>query len=119
MQPPASETDAQRIARLEVEAEAKRISEQIDEDLRNEREKLRKSRSDVKVRFMSLLLDGRAYTHSMLAAPTRSGRKRQVDAAEAISTDVQASLSGSRAHILENRYLLQRCPLFEANFNYA
>jgi len=49
MQPPASETDAQRIARLELEAEAKRVSEQIDEDLRNEREKLRKSKTDVKV----------------------------------------------------------------------
>jgi guanine nucleotide-binding protein subunit alpha len=45
----ASETPEERKARLEAEAEAKRVSEQIDEELRLEREKLRRSRGDVKV----------------------------------------------------------------------
>lgn len=45
----ASETPEERKARLEVEAEAKRVSEQIDEELRQERERLRRSRGDVKV----------------------------------------------------------------------
>jgi hypothetical protein len=49
IRPPASESDVDRQSRLQQEAEARRISEQIDEELRVEREKLRKSRSDVKV----------------------------------------------------------------------
>ncbi|KAJ6623991.1 guanine nucleotide-binding protein [Mycena sp. CBHHK59/15] len=44
----ASESLDERRARLEREAEAKRVSEQIDEELRQEREKLRRSRGDVK-----------------------------------------------------------------------
>ena len=51
MQPPSSETDWERAARLEAEAEAKRRSEQIDEDLREERERLKKKKGDVKVRL--------------------------------------------------------------------
>lgn len=49
LKPPSFETDAERYARLQAEAEAKRISEQIDEDLRQERERLRRKRADVKV----------------------------------------------------------------------
>lgn len=50
LKPPPSETDVERKARLQGEAEAKRISEKIDEDLRLERERLRRSKGDVKVR---------------------------------------------------------------------
>lgn len=50
MKPPTSETDSERAVRLEAEAEAKRVSEQIDEDLREEREKMKKKKGDVKVR---------------------------------------------------------------------
>lgn len=53
MKPPLSETESERAARLEVEAEAKRVSEQIDEDLREERERLKKKKGDVKVRLSS------------------------------------------------------------------
>lgn len=49
MKPPVSETESERVVRLEEEAEAKRISEQIDEDLREERERLKKRKTDVKV----------------------------------------------------------------------
>ena len=54
LKPPPTETEAQKQIRLQQEAEAKRISEQIDEDLRQEREILRRKRGEVKVRFSSL-----------------------------------------------------------------
>lgn len=49
MKPPPSETETERTRRLEAEAHAKRVSEQIDEDLREERERLKKKKGDVKV----------------------------------------------------------------------
>lgn len=49
MRPSPSETEAERRARLQQEAEAKRISETIDEELRQDRERLKKSRDNVKV----------------------------------------------------------------------
>ena len=61
LKPPPSETEAERIARLESEAEAKRISEKIDEDLREERERLRRKKGDVKVGVFRPFLS--AYTH--------------------------------------------------------
>ena len=72
MRPPPTESDAERRARLFAEAEAKRVSEQIDDDLREERERLKKRKGDVKVRcsihflqriyppFLQLLLLGQA-----------------------------------------------------------
>lgn len=51
MKPPSTETDIERNLRLQYEAEAKRVSEQIDEDLREERERLKKRKGDVKVRM--------------------------------------------------------------------
>ncbi|KAH0833062.1 hypothetical protein J3R83DRAFT_12053 [Lanmaoa asiatica] len=51
LRPPPTESEADRQVRLRQEAEARRISEQIDEELRIEREKLKKSKSDVKVTF--------------------------------------------------------------------
>lgn len=49
LKPSATETEAERTARLYAEAEAKRVSEQIDEHLREERERLKKRKGDVKV----------------------------------------------------------------------
>jgi len=49
LKPPETETEAERTARLYAEAEAKRVSEQIDEHLREERERIRKRKGDVKV----------------------------------------------------------------------
>jgi hypothetical protein len=56
LKPPPSETEAERIIRLRLEDEAKRVSEQIDEDLREERERLKKKKGDVKVRIFVLFL---------------------------------------------------------------
>ncbi|KAG9315015.1 guanine nucleotide binding protein, alpha subunit [Chiua virens] len=49
LRPPPTESDSDRQVRLQREAEARRVSEQIDEELRIERERLKKSKSDVKV----------------------------------------------------------------------
>jgi hypothetical protein len=49
LRPPEAETEHERKSRLLLESEAVRISEQIDEDLRAERERLRKAKDDVKV----------------------------------------------------------------------
>ena len=56
LQPDPGETDNERRMRVFREAEAKRISEQIDEDIRQERERMKRSKGDVKVR-------GRAVDH--------------------------------------------------------
>lgn len=51
LRPPPTESETDRQIRLQQEAEARRVSEQIDEELRVEREKLKRSKSDVKVSF--------------------------------------------------------------------
>jgi guanine nucleotide-binding protein subunit alpha len=64
LRPPVTETEAERIARLSAEADAKRISDKIDEDLREERERLRRKKGDVKVCSLSTILALLcAYTH--------------------------------------------------------
>ena len=55
MRPPAGESDSDKQLRLQREAEAKRISDSIDEDLRAERERMRKSKQDIRVRLHSAL----------------------------------------------------------------
>lgn len=63
LRPPPQETDAERRARLQREANAKRISEKIDEELRQEREKLKKRKSDVKVcRFLRVMRGASAHS---------------------------------------------------------
>jgi len=47
--PPANETPGERAARIEREAEAKRISDQIDEQLKAERLALKKQKYVVRV----------------------------------------------------------------------
>ncbi|KAF8071771.1 guanine nucleotide-binding protein [Lyophyllum atratum] len=60
MKPSASETDAERNARLMAEAEARRISEQIDEDLRQERERMKRSKGDVKLLLLGQAESGKS-----------------------------------------------------------
>jgi guanine nucleotide-binding protein alpha-1 subunit len=55
LRPPPSESELERQDRLRLEREAKRISEQIDEELRLERERLKKSKNDVKVSVQTSL----------------------------------------------------------------
>ncbi|KAJ7455260.1 guanine nucleotide-binding protein [Mycena galericulata] len=56
----ASESQDERRARLDAEAEAKRVSEQIDEELRQEREQLRRSRGDVKLLLLGQAESGKS-----------------------------------------------------------
>ncbi|KAJ7745790.1 guanine nucleotide binding protein, alpha subunit [Mycena metata] len=56
----ASESQEERKLRLEHEAEARRVSEQIDEELRQEREKLRRSRGDVKLLLLGQAESGKS-----------------------------------------------------------
>ncbi|KAF5359184.1 hypothetical protein D9756_003518 [Leucocoprinus leucothites] len=60
LKPPPTETEAERIARLSAEAEAKRISERIDEDLREERERLRRKKGDVKLLLLGQAESGKS-----------------------------------------------------------
>ncbi|KAK1222871.1 hypothetical protein PQX77_014293, partial [Marasmius sp. AFHP31] len=60
LKPPPSETEAQKQIRLQEEAEAKRISEQIDEDLRQEREILRRKRGEVKLLLLGQAESGKS-----------------------------------------------------------
>jgi hypothetical protein len=107
LKPSPTETEAERSARLVREADAKRISEQIDEDLRLEREKLKRRKGDVKVCHV-LLHIGRIYLQLLLiiAVTARSSGKRQIDSSETIPADVQAQHHRSGAHLLENCHLL-------------
>jgi hypothetical protein len=49
LKPSPTETEAERSVRLVREADAKQVSEQIDEDIRLERERLKRRKGDVKV----------------------------------------------------------------------
>jgi guanine nucleotide-binding protein alpha-1 subunit len=49
LRPPEGESDSDRQLRLQREAEAKRISDSIDEELRQEERRFRKRKEDVKV----------------------------------------------------------------------
>lgn len=51
LRPPASETEEEREIRLKGEAAAKETSDKIDEELKLERQRLQKSKGDVKVCF--------------------------------------------------------------------
>ena len=49
LRPPTSETEHERVARLQREADAKRISDSIDEEIKADRERMRKSKQDIRV----------------------------------------------------------------------
>ncbi|THV07236.1 guanine nucleotide-binding protein [Dendrothele bispora CBS 962.96] len=60
LRPSENETEEQRRARLQDEAQAKRVSEKIDEELRLERERLRRSRGDVKLLLLGQAESGKS-----------------------------------------------------------
>ncbi|KAF8554590.1 G-alpha-domain-containing protein [Imleria badia] len=60
IRPPLRESETDRQMRLQQEAEARRISEQIDEDLRIEREKLKRSKGDVKLLLLGQAESGKS-----------------------------------------------------------
>ena len=49
LKPPAHELDYEKHARLEREVEAKRISDRIDDEIRRDKERFKRSKQDVKV----------------------------------------------------------------------
>ena len=51
LRPPPGESEEQRQARLQQEAEAKRVSDDIDEELKQDARRLQKRKQDVKVRL--------------------------------------------------------------------
>jgi len=60
LKPSPTETEAERSARLVREADAKRVSEQIDEDLRLERERLKRRKGDVKLLLLGQAESGKS-----------------------------------------------------------
>ncbi|KAF9036239.1 guanine nucleotide binding protein, alpha subunit [Panaeolus papilionaceus] len=60
MKPPSTETDEERAVRQAAESEAKKISEQIDEELREERERLKKRKGDVKLLLLGQAESGKS-----------------------------------------------------------
>ena len=53
--PPPNETEEQRLARLEAEAEAKRISDAIDEELQRQAKELKRAPKPVKILLLGEL----------------------------------------------------------------
>ncbi|KAF8653603.1 hypothetical protein AX16_003847 [Volvariella volvacea WC 439] len=60
IKPPPTESEAERAERLKAEAEARRISDQIDEDLRLERERKKKGKDDVKLLLLGQAESGKS-----------------------------------------------------------
>ncbi|KAF5391604.1 hypothetical protein D9757_002532 [Collybiopsis confluens] len=60
LKPPESETDFERQLRIERETDAKRVSEQIDEQLRMERENLKRKSGDVKLLLLGQAESGKS-----------------------------------------------------------
>ncbi|KAG6331612.1 hypothetical protein ID866_7476 [Astraeus odoratus] len=60
LRPPPTETEVDRQVRLHQEAEARRISEQIDEELRAERKRLERSKGDVKLLLLGQAESGKS-----------------------------------------------------------
>jgi hypothetical protein len=98
LRPPLSETEGERVIRLKEEAEAKEASDKIDEEIKVEKQKLQKSKGDVKV----CLTRGHSADRSrylsvaFVASAAWAGRIRQIDFAKTISIDVQPQVSGGK-----------------------
>lgn len=101
---PAVETEAEKSRRLKTEAEAKLISDKIDEDLKLERQKLQKAKGDVKV---CLSLDRCFPRRSIslwvhdVAASARASRVRKIDSPETIPAHVQPRFNRGASMIAE------------------
>lgn len=63
LRPPPGETEHDRQLRLQQEAEAKRISDSIDEELKQDAKRLQKRKQDVKVRATYSTCRGRSTSY--------------------------------------------------------
>lgn len=70
--PPAGETDEQRTRRLRDEAEARRVSDEIDSQLREERAALRKKKKPIKVLLLGQSESGAYIVLPFFTSPTFS-----------------------------------------------
>ncbi|EDQ98926.1 guanine nucleotide-binding protein alpha-subunit [Laccaria bicolor S238N-H82] len=73
------ETEAERTSRLYAEAEAKRVFEQIDDDLREERERLKKRKGDVKLLLLGQAKSGKSMLQKqfqLMYKPTSMDQER-------------------------------------------
>ncbi|CDO74902.1 hypothetical protein BN946_scf184988.g9 [Trametes cinnabarina] len=60
LRPPVNETEHERIARLQREADAKRVSDSIDEQLKADRERMRKSKQDIRLLLLGQAESGKS-----------------------------------------------------------
>lgn len=67
--PPAYESDHDKHSRLEREIEAKRISDRIDDEIRRDKERLKRAKQDVKVHTSSSTLGERPLSNGFGATP--------------------------------------------------
>lgn len=105
LRPSPSESEQDRRERLKQEAEAKKISERIDEELNLDRERFKKHKQDVKVRWLDI---GATMGHSTpgLALISWTSRIRKIHSAEAVSAALQPKLARRGAYLLATRDLL-------------
>lgn len=62
LRPPANETPAEREVRVQKEVEAKKVSDAIDEQIRQEKAMLKKHKADVKVLLLGQSESGKSTT---------------------------------------------------------
>lgn len=60
LRPPTSETEHERVDRLQREADAKRISDTIDEEIKADRERMRKSKQDIRLLLLGQAESGKS-----------------------------------------------------------
>jgi hypothetical protein len=81
IQPPKHETDEQRTERLHAEAEAKRISDEIDEQLNRERQAAKKAPKPIKLLLLGALshrpIVSLSYIHAMLVTQAKASQESQ------------------------------------------
>jgi hypothetical protein len=101
IRPPPTETPHERNARLQREQEARRISDEIDEEIRKERERLKKSKEDVKV--CTIKQSWIAYTHNLpsLDPIVRTSRVWKIHLAKTVQIAVQTPRFRNRTFIME------------------
>ena len=78
LRPPAFETDHERDARLKREADAKRISDSIDEEIKADRERMRKSKQDIRVSCASHAVSSFIASRRCLYAPHYTARALRI-----------------------------------------
>ena len=104
--PSPYESDYEKHTRLEREIEAKRISDLIDDDIRRDKERFKRSKQDVRVSTVSTREPLPSNKLGSSALTARPGGVGQVHSSEAIPTPSFSCFTGLGAGFLEDCYLL-------------